>query len=69
VPATTRNGLPERKNYVYGGAGFDIMPDAITDDTSHDYKTGSSGDTRGRQCCGECGYDRRSRKHRLACQA
>ena len=67
APATSRNGLPERTNYVYRGCGVDIMPNAITDDTSHDYETGAVGEERGRKTCRKCGYDRRSRKHRLAC--
>jgi hypothetical protein len=69
----TRNGLPERVNYVYRGTGEDIMPWAITGDGSVDYESGgevrrserSPRATWGR--CGDCGYGRRSIGHRAQC--
>ena len=79
APSTSgaRNGMPgtgyERRDYVYRGKGYDIMPWAITDDTT----VASLNDvglepqrtrrTVANNRCAVCDNDYRSRKHRRNC--
>jgi len=77
APSTSgaRNGMPEGGGYVYRKGlepgGWDLMPWAITDDTSTDYDTGL--DSRherkpeANNCCVRCGLDYRNKQHKARC--
>ena len=88
APSTSgaHNGMPEGGGYVYRKGlepgGWDIMPWAITDDTSTDYDTGLANPESvarraqrarkprtgpGRGKCAKCGYGNRSSNHRILC--